>query len=171
MTAQSWQDVRAKFLLGAEQFPYLSARWYSREDRWAFLSQPLGVFEQPADPQSESLFKDAARLAVRLAGLSTTTLPPVHVWLEFMRTSKRGFQRIRAVSWRELKILAESHGSGSTGVPLEDGTIASVFKESADFCTDLEAGRRPIVDATERRRRRVDFSSTDEERTHRAVQH
>jgi hypothetical protein len=135
----SWQSVREKFLEGAEKYPEMSAQWDSCEDRWTFCESSPGEYHQPADPQAETFFKDCCRLVVSLLGKSTLTAP-FHSWLDLMRTNKRGFSRPIMLPFREFRQVMESQVPVDTSrFPRSaSGGIYRVFKESAEFCADLE---------------------------------
>jgi len=140
--AKSIIEICAKFLQGSLEHPDLLAHWESRQDLWMLLNAPTGEVMTPADPGPEHLFKETARIAVGLLGKSGDKIPAYHVWLDLMRKEKRGFRRIlKPRTWSQFKAIAESEEPRDlSDVALsEDGQIAQVFKESADFCEDLAA--------------------------------
>jgi hypothetical protein len=146
----SWQEIRDKFLEGSDEHPRLCACWGRGQEAWTFqesipdpsLTSKSGtVVARPsvANPKAVELFKATARSAVLLLGDPVDALPPWHVWLDKMRTSKRGF-RLQTVSpWSQSRRFLED----GTPIPqssqrvLKNGRIAHVFKESADFCEDI----------------------------------
>jgi hypothetical protein len=140
--AKSIIEICAKFLHGSLEHPDLLAHWESRQDQWMLLNAPTGEVMTPADPGPEHLFKETARIAVGLLGMSGDKIPSYHVWLDLMRKEKRGYRRIlKPRAWSQFKTIAESEEPRDlSDVPLsENGQIAHVFKASADFCEDLAA--------------------------------
>jgi len=137
--AHSWQWIHAEFLKGADQYPILHAHWDSREDLWTFREAAPYETQRFADPKAEALFKETARMAVKLLGKSSEGAPLWHVWLDLMRKGKRGFRRTHRRSWHHAKLILESEVPlDLPSILLENGGIAHVFKESADFCADLD---------------------------------
>jgi hypothetical protein len=138
----SWQDIRDRFHRGALAHPDFAAHWDSRQNVWTFRNASEGEFENPADPEPECLFKEIASIAVSSLG-KLSTQKAYESWLDLMREGNRGFRRIlKPRGWSEFKRLTESGGPpvNTSDVPLaNDGTIAHVFKESAEFCEDLAA--------------------------------
>lgn len=146
---ESISEVRAKFLQGAFEHADLLAHWDSREELWTFRGAREGEAQRIADPESERLFKETARIAVGLLRKSGDKIPSYHVWLNLMRKEKRGFRRIlKPRTWSQYRPIAESEEPRDlSDVPLsENGQIAHVFKESAEFCEDL-AARAPELEA------------------------
>jgi hypothetical protein len=138
---RSWSEVRSGFLQGADKYPDLSTEWNATESRWSFSEAKPGEALMPADPMGEQIFKSLARRAIDLLGKSST-LPPFHVWLDLMRAGKRGFRHtLKPATFKDFPRLMDSEGpTESSGVPLgEDGGIANVFVQSADFCEDLDS--------------------------------
>ena len=131
----SWQTIRDKFLPGAVMDPGFLAHWDSHRQLWTFLRRPESG---PADLESTHLFKETTRMAIGLLPKARSEKPSWQVWMDLMRNEKRGFRRIpRARNWHDVQVFTES-GALPPGVPTgEDGEIARVFKESADFCEDL----------------------------------
>jgi len=149
-TSPFWADTRAKFERGAEKCAGLSAHWEAGQDLWTFRDDPPGSEARtPAGSECESLFKEAAAIAVRLLGdsrdpylraLAGTLRQPWNVWLDLMRREKRGFSRIRIVRASQFRAIAEGKRIDLSAAPLsENGAIGQLFKQASDFCVDLEA--------------------------------
>jgi hypothetical protein len=142
MEHASWQEIHSKFVKGAAEHPDLLAHWDSRQDLWT-LHALAGDVMTPAAPDSERLFKEAARIAVSLLGELHERQPCFHVWLDLMRKEKRGFRSIAQLSgWRGSESVEQFKDSGavpSDAVFTESGMIAHVFNESAEFCKDFAA--------------------------------
>lgn len=135
------QQVRARFLDGAKEYPDLLAHWAAAEEVWTFRDGPPLEREEPADAESEHLFKDVAGSAVKLIRKVGNAEPPWHVWLDLMRKGKQGFRRRAAQtrSWRQFQIAMES-GAEAANLPLtNNGSIAHVFERSAEFCDQLDS--------------------------------
>jgi hypothetical protein len=122
MANPSWQDIRAQFLRGVAERPDFGAHWDAREQHWTFYG---------GSPEAEHLFKETARIAASLYGELHVARPLWFAWLELMRSQRRGFRRIQKEHrWGSARIKQT--------VLTEDGNIAHVFKEAADFCADLD---------------------------------
>jgi hypothetical protein len=133
-----WRQVRDTFLRGADEYPDLCATWESRQGLWTLFE---GEARGPVAPEPERLFKDTARIAVALIEKNRVGGPSWGFWLDLMREEKRGFRRIlKPRTGSHYRIIMEAQNPVDfPGVPLSDsGTIPRLFKESADFCADLE---------------------------------
>ena len=147
-TESSWQQIRAKFLQGAEEHPDLYAHWDGSQEIWTLRLARAHQAFQPATPESERLFVETARMAVQLLktlGEPDTMAPasplgrPWHVWLDLMRRQKRGFRKIeKPRRWTQFRNAVVLKAPVSTDS--KDGGIRHVFKVSADFCADLDLG-------------------------------
>jgi hypothetical protein len=124
----------------AKKYPDLLAHWSAAEEVWTFHDSPPFERQEPADSESERLFKDIAGSAVRLIGKVGNGEPPWHVWLDLMRKGKQGFLRLpaQARTFRQFQIAMES-GAEAAHLPLtNNGSIANVFERSAEFCDQLD---------------------------------
>lgn len=135
----AWEQIRSRFLDGASEYPGLFAYWGATEELWTFGNSLPEEPDHPANPEAERLFKEVATAAIRLMGRTGNAEPPWHVWLDIMRKGKQGFRRLYAQTrtWKEFQTAMEVSVDAAK-LPLTDnGTIASVFERSADFCEQL----------------------------------
>jgi hypothetical protein len=155
--SQDWLVIRDKFLDGARQYPDVSAVWEPGEELWRLLK---------ASAESERLFAETARLAIRLLRFSSDEKireqasklrRPWQVWLDLMREHKHGFQPARRPSrqWRPVARAAESawlfdDGEQSSRIGDDLSGILQVFKESAEFCEEFTLRDRAIQSLDER---------------------
>jgi hypothetical protein len=135
----AWEQIRSRFLDGASEYPGLFAYWGATEELWTFGNSLPEEPDHPANLEAERLFKEVATAAIRLMGRTGNAEPPWHVWLDIMRKGKQGFRRLYAQTrtWKEFQTAMEVSVDAAK-LPLTDnGTIASVFERSADFCEQL----------------------------------
>lgn len=148
MSLGSWQQIRDDFRQGAEAYPDVLAHWNSREELWTLQNAPAGeggTIPAPCDSEAQDRFKKAARAAVLRLGKPIDEQPPCHTWLDLMRKTKRGFRPEAQINTRHFSVATKALEEG-VSIPqfathlLEDGNIAHVFLESAEFCEDLAHG-------------------------------
>lgn len=149
------------FRRGAKEHPQLLAHWDSRQELWRFREPAVDEHGEPmpesspvrADPKTEKLFKQTARIAFGLLrnsrdpnilALSDTLREPCQVWLDLMRNENRGFERVVQIrtehfsAFLRAKLEGVAEPAHATRV-LDDGNILGVFAESATFWDDINA--------------------------------
>jgi hypothetical protein len=149
------------FSEGAATHPELVAHWNSRQELWTFHQYPLDkdgrppyhFVPAPAEPKTQELFTQAVRRAFALLNnsmdptlraLTNTLREPCQVWLDLMRSEKRGFRRTEQVRSSHARFLTAALETGAPLPPdairvFDDGDIEGVFAQSAAVWDDIAA--------------------------------